>query len=149
MNTYGERLKTALSARGRTRKELAAALYVSVQAIGEVIRGQTNEFTSSNNTKAARFLKVNSDWLASEIGAMEITPGSTGSPASHSRDALDLATMLDDVLNAKQRRVLYAQCVLLLSGGFEIIVSPAAVKPIDEPAPDKQTPAALRPVSRL
>ena len=77
----------------------------------------------------------------------ETPPSAT--PPLYSRDALDLAEMLDGVLDVKQRRVLYAQCVLLLSGGFELIVSPTDATPIDAHVPGKQTPAAPRPVKQL
>lgn len=64
MNTYGQRLADALKAANKSRKELAAALGISVQAVGDVIRGNTISFTAENNAKAALFLKVSPNKLA-------------------------------------------------------------------------------------
>lgn len=64
MNNYGQRLATALKAENKSRKDLATALGISVQAVGDVIRGKTNSFTAENNAKAAVFLKVSPNMLA-------------------------------------------------------------------------------------
>ena len=64
MNTYGERLAEALTVAKKNRKDLADAMDISVQAIGDAIRGKTAAFTAENNAKAAKLLKVNPNWLA-------------------------------------------------------------------------------------
>lgn len=148
--TYGSRLQEALKNAQKTRKHLALELDCSVQILGMVITGAgkiERKLSADNHAKAARFLRVNSYWLATGQGSMSEKEQSTTSFLS--RDAIELATMLDEVLDQKQRRVLYAQCVLLLSGGFELIVSPAAAQPIDEPAPDKQKSYVQRPATQL
>lgn len=70
---YGDRLKAALVYARKERKELALALEISVQAIGDAINGKTKAFTAENNAKAAAFLRVNPHWLATGEGDMEAT----------------------------------------------------------------------------
>lgn len=70
--SYGERLKEALELAGKDRPALATALGISVQAIGQVIKGHTQAFTAENNAKAARFLKVDSYWLATGEGVAKL-----------------------------------------------------------------------------
>lgn len=64
MTTYGQRLAEALKAAKKSRRELATALGISVQAVGDVIRGDTIAFTAENNAKAALFLGVSPNRLA-------------------------------------------------------------------------------------
>lgn len=63
-STYGSRLAEALRLAGRERQELASAISVSVQAIGQVIMGKTKALTAENSERAARYLGVNPYWLA-------------------------------------------------------------------------------------
>lgn len=70
-NTYGSRLLIAMEAKNATRKDLASALGVSVQAVGDVLRGKSGAFTAENNAKAARYLGVNPNWLATGNGQMK------------------------------------------------------------------------------
>ena len=72
--TYGSRLEQALQNAGQSRKELAAAIGRTVQAIGDVINGKTKAFTAENNARAAAFLNVNPDWLATGDGPIEGAP---------------------------------------------------------------------------
>jgi len=58
MNTYGERLEEALRIAGRERKELCAAVGITLQALGQVISGKTKALTAENSARAARFLQV-------------------------------------------------------------------------------------------
>lgn len=63
---YGERLQDALHRAGRTRKQLAAALGVSPQAIGMVINGSgglERKLSAVNNEKAAAYLGISRLWL--------------------------------------------------------------------------------------
>lgn len=63
---YGERLQDALHRAGRTRKQLAAALGVSPQAIGMVINGswgRERKLSAVNNEKAAAYLGISRLWL--------------------------------------------------------------------------------------
>jgi SOS-response transcriptional repressor LexA len=70
MDTYGKRLKEALSYRERDRKWLSLQIGVSVQAIGQVIQGKTNALTASNHDRTATVLDVSPIWLSSGIGSM-------------------------------------------------------------------------------
>lgn len=69
MNTYGSRLEQALQLARRERIELANAIDVSVQAIGQVIAGKTKALTAENSAKAARYLQVDAYWLATGEGS--------------------------------------------------------------------------------
>jgi hypothetical protein len=69
VNTYGSRLEEALQESGKDRAELAQCLGISVQAIGQVMRGETRALTAENSAKAARFLGVDDYWLATGEGA--------------------------------------------------------------------------------
>lgn len=68
MSEYGKRLAHALNLATKERKDLAAHLEISVQAVGQVIRGETGAFTSDNNARAAKFLTVDPYWLATGEG---------------------------------------------------------------------------------
>jgi transcriptional regulator with XRE-family HTH domain len=68
--SYGKRLGEALTFAKKERKELADALEVSVQAIGQVLIGKTAALTAENSARAARFLKVSHFWLATGEGEM-------------------------------------------------------------------------------
>ena len=88
-NSYGYRLQLAMDMAKASRKDLAGALGVSVQAVGDVIRGKSSAFTAENNAKAAQYLGVNPNWLATGHGQMEspvegtttylLTPGAKAS----------------------------------------------------------------------
>lgn len=80
MSTYGERLQQAMNLRGAKRKDVAAAIGRTVQAVGDVLRGETIALTSENNSKAAAFLRVNPDWLAREEGQMVIEYATGAAP---------------------------------------------------------------------
>jgi transcriptional regulator with XRE-family HTH domain len=63
---YGARLQDALNRAGRTRKQLAAAVGVSPQAIGMVINGVggiERKLSAVNNEKAAAYLGISRLWL--------------------------------------------------------------------------------------
>jgi transcriptional regulator with XRE-family HTH domain len=65
---FGKRLEEALRIAGKERKDLADALGVSAQAIGQVIKGDTKALTAENCARAARFLGVDFYWLATGDG---------------------------------------------------------------------------------
>jgi antitoxin HigA-1 len=69
VNDYGNRLGQALELAKRERQELADAIGVSVQAIGQVIGGKTKALTAENSAHAAKFLGVSLFWLATGKGA--------------------------------------------------------------------------------
>jgi len=66
--SYGERLDHALKLAKTDRKSLGAAISLSVQAIGMVIRGESVALTAENSARAAKFLRVDHYWLATGDG---------------------------------------------------------------------------------
>lgn len=68
--SYADRLNQAMSALGVDTHSLAKHLGVSYQAVKKLMDGKSAEMTASNNAKAARYLGVDSDWLATGAGAM-------------------------------------------------------------------------------
>ena len=63
---YGERLQHALNRAGRTRKQLAASIGISPQAVGMVLNGAEGaerKLSAVNNEKAAAYLGVSRLWL--------------------------------------------------------------------------------------
>lgn len=57
---------------GVTRTRLAVELGVSYVAVKKVLDGLTRAFTAGNNSRAAAFLGVNPDWLATGEGEMVV-----------------------------------------------------------------------------
>lgn len=75
LSTFGARLAHALELSGKERRELAAALTdeaadrkISVQAIGQVIRGESGAMAAENAVRSARFLGVDPFWLVTGEG---------------------------------------------------------------------------------
>lgn len=66
--TYGERLNQAIQLAGSSRAAVAEAVGASVQAIGQVIRGDTVALTAENSARAAEALRVDHFWLATGEG---------------------------------------------------------------------------------
>lgn len=66
---YGERLEHAIKLAKSSRAAVAQATGRSVQAIGQVIRGDTGALTAENSARAARALGVNHYWLATGEGS--------------------------------------------------------------------------------
>jgi phage repressor protein C with HTH and peptisase S24 domain len=78
MVDYKSRLVDAMRGAGYADKDgspdatrLAKDMGLSYQAVKKVIDGDTNSFSAVNNSAAARLLNVNSDWLATGLGARE------------------------------------------------------------------------------
>lgn len=65
---YGERLDYAIKLAKSSRAAVAEATGRSVQAIGQVIRGDTGALTAENSARAARALGVDHYWLATGEG---------------------------------------------------------------------------------
>lgn len=81
MIEYAERLNVALKARNTSISQLAAGMGVSYQAVKRVLDGLSKAFSAANNTKAAAFLRINPDWLATGEGEMESTFDANTRPA--------------------------------------------------------------------
>ena len=71
-----------MSRKGVTRTRLAQELGVSYVAVKKVLDGLTKAFTAENNSRAASFLEVNPDWLATGEGEMPAvtSPAPLGKP---------------------------------------------------------------------
>lgn len=98
MNTFGNRLQTALGAANKTRAGLAKVLRssdgsmgVSASAVGQVINGQSGAMNAENTLRAARFLSVSAYWLATGEGQMRETPQPrAASLALHAAESLPM-----------------------------------------------------------
>ncbi len=76
MVEYKERLEKAMKDAGTSVTQLANALGVSYQAVKRVLEGKSRAFTAHNNTVAARFLGVSSEWLATgNMNDPNVVPG--------------------------------------------------------------------------
>lgn len=73
MVEFSGRLKQAIDARNVTVTELARGMGVTYQAVKRVLDGLSKSFSAENNAKAAAFLQVNPDWLATGMGSMELS----------------------------------------------------------------------------
>lgn len=111
--TYGNRLQKALALAGKDRAQLAQALEISVQAVGQVIVGssRTKSFTAANSAKAAQFLGVNHYWLATGEGLPLVKSDWPFTMIDRAQyDALDaeqrgyVQSKLDDAIQAAMNR---------------------------------------------
>jgi len=73
MVEFSGRLKQAIDSRGVTVAELARGMGVTYQAVKRVLDGLSKSFSAENNAKAAGFLQVSPDWLATGQGSMELS----------------------------------------------------------------------------
>lgn len=69
--TFAKRIKLAISEAGATKKALSGAVGVSPSAITQWTDGSTKSIEGENLVKAARFLGVSPDWLATGKGEMK------------------------------------------------------------------------------
>jgi len=65
---YGERLEQAMRLAGKTRADIARVTGISVQAVGQCLRGETTALTAENSAKAAQCCAVDHYWLATGDG---------------------------------------------------------------------------------
>lgn len=98
MDDYSQRLKHAMDLRSVKATQLSDALRISYQAVKKAMDGKSTSLSAENNSKAAAFLKVNPDWLATGKGQIEPTARSlTGAP-----------TVIGAETNAEQAPILRA-----------------------------------------
>ena len=71
MVEYNERLVTGMKRAVMSIAALAREMRISYQAVKKVVDGASTSFTASNNAKAAQVLKLNPNWLATGVGAMD------------------------------------------------------------------------------
>lgn len=96
MVTYLERLAWAMTQANVTALELSKVLGVSKLAVRKILDGRSGAFTAYNNAVAARFLQVNSDWLATGEGDPRPSPDDA---------ALDLARRFEALGAVDQERL--------------------------------------------
>lgn len=89
----GERMARALELAGKTRGELAAAMRTSVQAVGQLLNGQTKALSAENCARAAAFLRIDCFWLATGEGSPD---AGTKVASPRERELLDLFGVLPD-----------------------------------------------------
>lgn len=88
MIEYSERLKAAMDARSITVSQLSSGMGVSYQAVKRVLEGLSKAFSAANNAKAAAYLEINPDWLATGQGSMSSEAKYGGVIALHPDDEL-------------------------------------------------------------
>lgn len=82
---YSDRLQAAMTAAKVDKTALANELGISYQAVRKALEG--GKFSAANNAKAAKFLNVSSDWLATGIGPQPAL--AAASPQSSEREATE------------------------------------------------------------
>lgn len=136
---YGERLQWAIDNQSRPVgvTELAAAAGVSYQAIRAVLKGGaggTKALSAETHVRAARFLGVDSFWLATGEGSPELQTDKKWSELSPLARASALT--MDHLRNDEPRQeVIYSQLLRL-------VADPAVSPPSSPGVPAKSAPAA-------
>jgi predicted transcriptional regulator len=138
MSNYGKRLKLAMDevTPKCDRATLARVLGVTVQSIGQVIRGETHRLDMLNHGKAYRFLRVNDIWLATGDGEMRPPKGTAAVAAhqTHSTYAGLLADYFDEMVKQEKRVQ-----VLAFTAACEAIASQ-----VRQAEPQTPTPHSVR-----
>ena len=134
--TYGKRLKAAIEAAGRERKEVAQACGCTVQNIGMVLTapaGVDRTLSAATHAKAARFLNVDPYWLATGEGQMRTDAAADDSTLS--TDAKEIASYFDKLHNKVARTRSYVGAMSLILRELGEMEPPPDGKSIPEPAP--------------
>ncbi len=125
MVEYSDRLKAAMELRGVKVPALAAQLGMSYQGAKKAVDGRSKAFSAENNSKAAMWLGVNPDWLATGEGEMlqRTTPDQAVAIASSTSGGFTLVQALEVVAGA-----------LLMSDDLTLDqVRPLLARLVDEP----------------
>jgi transcriptional regulator with XRE-family HTH domain len=78
--TYADRFSEGLARPNKTRKGVADAMGVSVQAVGQIVNGQTKAATAENNAAAAAYFQCDPTWLATGKGSPRWSEPATRAP---------------------------------------------------------------------
>lgn len=100
MNTYGKRLKHALSAREINQSELARELGVKPQAVQYLVAKANG---SSHTSEIARILRIPARWLTHGHGSMEDDDKAPAKSAESPPSAMDV-DLLEEILQYAQDR---------------------------------------------
>src|SRR3990167_3099858 len=68
VSSYAERFREGLGRPGKSRKGAAAAIGISVQAVGAIANGKSKSATAENNVSAAAYFGCDANWLATGRG---------------------------------------------------------------------------------
>lgn len=82
MANYGERLNDAMKLRTVSTSMLAKEIGITYQAVKKILDGKSAALSAENNAKAAKYLQINSYWLATGEDAMAIPEASTAAALS-------------------------------------------------------------------
>ena len=99
MVEYSDRLKAAMELRGVKVAALATQLGMSYQGAKKAVDGRSKAFSAENNSKAAMWLGVSPDWLATGRGEMlqRTTSDQAVAVAPSASGAITLAQALEVV----------------------------------------------------
>lgn len=140
--SYGERLQKALAASGRERKELAQACGCTVQNLGMVITsagGKERTLGVQAHAKAARYLGVDSYWLATGLGKMRSDGAGPGSGLSD--DALEIAEYFDKLTHKVARTRAYVASMAVILRELEPAAPP---QPVDQSTLGQDAPESSK-----
>lgn len=136
MSTYGDRIaqQLALKRAGgqKTRKGLAQAVGISVQAVGQVVRGETKAFTAENNALAAAYLECDPGWLATgkatkpAFAWMDPQTGERHSPEQFARVHVLSSAAIKKAKGSSQKAPMLSRSDLLEQFGMLLAMVPKA-----------------------
>ncbi len=92
MVELGERLNSAMKARGVSITALSLAVGMSYQGIRKIVRQETKEMAASNCDKISAFLKINSKWLSTGEGQMDLVSEGIPPPPAMPDEAIAIAS---------------------------------------------------------
>lgn len=112
------RIKERLgSGTGRNQAGLARACKIAPASVSAWVNGRVQSIDGKHLTTAAAYLGVNPHWLST--GKCEVLVGQTlSTPELEPHLIGGLDKMLSDIKDDRQRQILGAQCVMILSGNI-------------------------------
>lgn len=131
MPSYSDRLKRAMAERGVDIPTLAAKIGVSYQAVRKATKG--GGMSAENNAKAARFLRVNSDWLALGVWPKQ----RQGASATTAAEAVQLLRELANQRNPDERRAVAELVRSYLAAEDASEATVGAISALLDAAPEK------------
>lgn len=120
MTEYKDRLAQAMKNAGAGTQQLADGMGITYQAVKRMLDGKSAAFSAPNNAKAAQFLQVNSDWLATGEGDMTTNRDSNVAPGPRIRGSVPL---LSSVQAGAFKEILDSN----YSGGDGVVMIPTTV----------------------
>lgn len=141
---YKDRFVWAMVEAGKDAHAVADHLRISYQAVMKVLSGGSRRMAADNNARAAKFLGVSADWLATGAG----TPARTDKPTESTADryTADIIEILPK-LTAEDRRRLAALLANIVGSGLSLsafadMLSEPAVEPNARLLPGMLSPGA-------